>query len=104
MAAQPVQPGNHRGVTQPMPEVDRRAFLVRAAAVGGALTLGFDIPFGRTARADDGAPEITAWIVIAPDDRVTIRIARAVAPALRKKSCEVRIERLPPVDMSPHTR
>ena len=44
---------------------------------GGALTLGFDIPFGRTARAEDRPAEITAWIVIAPDDRVTIRIARS---------------------------
>ena len=33
-----------------------------------------------------------------------ISISRAVAPALRKKSCEVRIERLPPVDMSPNAR
>lgn len=60
-----------------MPKVDRRAFLLSAAAAGGALTLGFDIPFGGRARAEDAAPEITAWIVIAPDDRVTIRIARS---------------------------
>ena len=60
-----------------MPQVDRRAFLKSAAATGGALTLGFDIPFGPRARAEDTPPEITAWIVIAPDDRVTIRIARS---------------------------
>jgi isoquinoline 1-oxidoreductase beta subunit len=58
-----------------VPEVNRRAFLVSAAAVGGALTLGFDIPF--TARADDRPPEVTVWIVIAPDDGVTIRVARS---------------------------
>ena len=57
--------------------IDRRSFLLSAAAAGGALTLGFDIPFGAPARAADGPPEITAWIVIAPDDRVTIRIARS---------------------------
>jgi hypothetical protein len=33
-----------------------------------------------------------------------VSIVRAVAPALRSISCELRIERLPPVDMSPHTR
>jgi len=55
--------------------VNRRAFLVSAAAAGGALTLGFDIPFA--ARATTEAPEITVWIVIAPDDRVTVRIARS---------------------------
>jgi isoquinoline 1-oxidoreductase beta subunit len=60
-----------------VPKVDRRAFLVSAAAVGGALSLGFDVPFGPAARADEAAPEITCWIVIAPDDRVTVRIARS---------------------------
>jgi isoquinoline 1-oxidoreductase beta subunit len=60
-----------------VPEVNRRAFLVQAAAVGGALTLGFDIPFGARASAENGAPEITAWVVIGPDDSVTIRVARS---------------------------
>ena len=60
-----------------MPQVDRRILLKSAVVAGGALTLGFDSPFGRAARAEDGPREITAWIVIAPDDRVTIRIARS---------------------------
>jgi isoquinoline 1-oxidoreductase beta subunit len=60
-----------------VPEVNRRAFLVSAAAIGGALMLGFDIPFGGAARAENGPAEITAWITIAPDDQVTIRIARS---------------------------
>src|SRR5450759_2907808 len=33
-----------------------------------------------------------------------ISMVRAAAPPLRTYSCEVRIPRLPPVDMSPHTR
>src|SRR6266446_5573997 len=33
-----------------------------------------------------------------------ISISRAAAPPLRTYSCEVRMPRLPPVDMSPHTR
>src|SRR5262245_26629503 len=55
--------------------IDRRGFLVSAAAVGGALTLGFDAHPARA--ASDSAPEITAWIVIARDDTVTIRVARS---------------------------
>ena len=58
--------------------VDRRRFLVSVAAVGGSLALGFDIPFGRrAARASAAAPEITAWIVIKPDDTVIIRVAKS---------------------------
>ena len=58
--------------------IDRRSFLLSATAAGGALALGFDIPFGgRPARAQADAPEITAWIVIEPDDTVTIRVAKS---------------------------
>jgi isoquinoline 1-oxidoreductase beta subunit len=60
-----------------LPQVDRRVFLRSAVAAGGALTLGFGGPSARPARAEAPAAEITAWIVIAPDDRVTIRIARS---------------------------
>jgi isoquinoline 1-oxidoreductase subunit beta len=58
--------------------IDRRSFLAGIAATAGALTLGFDIPFGaRAARASNSAPEITAWIVIEPDDTVIIRVAKS---------------------------
>jgi len=62
-----------------IPQVDRRTFVVGAAAVGGGLALGLDIPFGgpKVVRAQDGSPEITAWIVIRPDDTVVIRVARS---------------------------
>ena len=67
----PLDPQSHA-----VPDVNRRAFLVSAAAAGGGLTLGFAIP--PVARAShDRPPEITAWIVIAPDDWVTIRVARS---------------------------
>ena len=62
-----------------MPQLDRRAFVVGAAAAGAGLALGFDLPFGGPAvvHAADGTPEINAWVVIRPDDTVVIRIARS---------------------------
>jgi isoquinoline 1-oxidoreductase beta subunit len=61
-----------------MPKMNRRAFIVSSAALGGGLALGLDIPFGpNVVRAADGSPEITAWVVIRPDDTVVIRIARS---------------------------
>src|SRR6201997_308053 len=60
-------------------ETHRRAFLLGAAVVGGGLALGLDLPFGgaKDVGAAAGAPEITAWVVIRPDDTVVIRIARS---------------------------
>jgi isoquinoline 1-oxidoreductase beta subunit len=58
--------------------MNRRAFLASAAAAGGALALGFDIPLGpRNIRASESASEITVWIVIEPDDTVIIRVAKS---------------------------
>jgi isoquinoline 1-oxidoreductase subunit beta len=62
----------------------RRSFLAGVSAAGGGLALAFAIPFG-TARnaqaatlADDGqAAEITAWLVIHPDNSVVVRVAHA---------------------------
>jgi isoquinoline 1-oxidoreductase subunit beta len=60
-----------------VPTLDRRAFVIGAAAVTGGLALGLRLPFGpEVVRAADGSPEINAWIVIRPDDTVVIRIAR----------------------------
>ena len=62
----------------PMPNLNRRAFVIGTAAVGTGLALGLDIPFGPdVVRAADGAPEVNAWVVIQPDDTVVIRIARS---------------------------
>lgn len=70
-------------------DVTRREFLATVAAAQGAFVLGFWVPQkalaqARPAQTASGAvwyeesvtPEINAWIVIAPDDTVTIRIAQ----------------------------
>jgi isoquinoline 1-oxidoreductase beta subunit len=67
-----------------MSDVDRREFLAVVAAAQGAFVLGFFVPsrasaqtVANTAWSDESTrDEINAWIVIAPDDTVTIRIAQ----------------------------
>src|SRR5215468_2710763 len=60
------------------PKMNRRSFVVGAAAAGGGLALGFQLPFGTTVvRAADGSPEVNAWVVIRPDDTIVVRIARS---------------------------
>src|SRR5438445_13818971 len=60
------------------PNVARRSFIIGSAAVGAGFALGLKIPFGASVvRAQDGSPEITAWVVIRPDDTVVIRVARS---------------------------
>src|SRR5881397_2386560 len=60
------------------PKLNRRSFVIGSAAAGAGLALGLKIPFGAgVVRAQDGSPEINAWIVVRPDDTVVIRIARS---------------------------
>src|SRR5215472_10955049 len=61
-----------------MPRMNRRSFVVGTAAAGSGLALGLSLPFGpQVVRAADGSPEVTAWVVIRPDDTVVVRIARS---------------------------
>ena len=56
--------------------LSRRSFLTGISAAGGGLALAFAVPFA-PARAAEEAPEVTAWLVICPDNSVVIRVARA---------------------------
>ena len=55
--------------------LNRRRFLVSGAAVAGGFSLGFSVPFVAAHAAE--VKEINAWVVIHPDDKVVIRIARS---------------------------
>src|SRR5882762_4474694 len=57
----------------------RRDFLKVSATAGGGFALQLTVPatvLAQTATKPKG-PELTAWIVITPDDSVLIRIARS---------------------------
>jgi isoquinoline 1-oxidoreductase beta subunit len=56
--------------------LSRRGMLAGSAAAAGTFSFGFAIPFGG-AQAQGAVPEINAWVVIHPDDKVVIRIARS---------------------------
>jgi isoquinoline 1-oxidoreductase beta subunit len=65
--------------------LSRRDFLASTVAVGGAMVLGFYLPSTSAQAAavqgqpwyhDAMVPEINAWLTIAPDDTVTIRVAQ----------------------------
>jgi len=62
--------------------ISRRKFIVgSAAAAGGGLALGFNLPFGIGSAAAQSAAgadtEVNAWVVVKSDDTCVIRIARA---------------------------
>ena len=67
--------------------LSRRNFIgsAAAAAVSGSLVVGFHIPAlaqqapvgGSTAAPPGAPPEVNAWVVVQPDDKVVIRIARS---------------------------
>jgi len=57
--------------------LSRRDFLKVSSALGGGLALEFRFPVAFAAAGGAAATEVTAWIVIHPDDRVVIRVARS---------------------------
>ena len=63
--------------------MNRRKFILRsAAAAGGGLALGFNLPFSLSSAAAAqtaaaAGAEINAWVVVKPNDTCVIRIARS---------------------------
>jgi len=55
----------------------RRGFLISSAAVAGGFSLGFRLPFDESVAHAQSVKELNAWVVIHPDDKVVIRIARS---------------------------
>lgn len=59
--------------------VSRRGFLGGSAAVAGSLVVGFPVPAaqGPAMSQQKLVPEVNAWVVVQPDNRVIIRVARS---------------------------
>jgi isoquinoline 1-oxidoreductase beta subunit len=59
-----------------MKNVSRREFLKHSAAIGGGLAVGAG-PLGVFAQKAAEGVELTAWVVVRPDDAIIIRYARS---------------------------
>jgi isoquinoline 1-oxidoreductase beta subunit len=57
--------------------LSRRGFLGSAAAATGSVVVGFHVPLTAQAQSASAPPEVNAWVVVQPDERVIIRIARS---------------------------
>jgi isoquinoline 1-oxidoreductase beta subunit len=58
--------------------MNRRSFIISSAAVTGGLVVGFNPFQSKVASAQaNTVREVNAWVVIRPDDRVIIRVARS---------------------------
>ena len=60
----------------------RRTFLTGSAATTASLVIGLHVPFLNKQATAQGlatniAPEVNAWVVVQPDDKIVIRIARS---------------------------
>ena len=57
--------------------LSRRGFLIGASAAGGGLAIGIAVPATASAQKAAAGDEVGAWVVIRPNNTVTIRIARS---------------------------
>jgi isoquinoline 1-oxidoreductase beta subunit len=59
-------------------QITRRGFVAQVSAVAGGMALGFHLPDGDgAAAAQTAGTELNAWVVIRPDNSVTVRVARS---------------------------
>ncbi|SFC71408.1 isoquinoline 1-oxidoreductase, beta subunit [Bosea sp. CRIB-10] len=58
-------------------KLSRRSILKGSAAAAGAFSFGFSVPLSSEVQAQGAVPEVNAWVVVHPDDKVVIRIARS---------------------------
>jgi isoquinoline 1-oxidoreductase beta subunit len=58
-------------------ELSRREFIVTSGAAAGALVLGWAAPLGAAAQGASEGSELNVWVVVRPDERCVIRIARS---------------------------
>ncbi len=58
-------------------DLTRRGFLRTSIATAGAVAFDLVLPFSATQAAAEEVTEIHSWIVVAPNDRVTVRIPQS---------------------------
>ena len=63
-------------------QATRRSFLKGSAAATAGLVIGFYVPFVNKQAIAQGLvatdiPEVNAWVVVQPDDKIVIRVARS---------------------------
>jgi len=58
--------------------IARRHFIISSATIGSGLAIGFDLSLAPAfANTASDAPEIGAWVVIQPDEKVIVRVVRS---------------------------
>src|SRR5262245_21237048 len=58
-------------------EFSRREFVVTSGATAGALVFGWAAPLEAAAQGASEGSELNVWVVVRPDERCVIRIARS---------------------------
>ncbi len=76
------RPAKRDGADTAVAKPSRRSFLKGSAATTAGLVIGFHVPFLNKQAMAQGvavpvAPEVNAWVVVRPDDKIIIRIARS---------------------------